>query len=95
MDSEENVYVTDEWLNRVSIFDKDGNFLRLWGEAGSEPGAFDGPSGIAIDAQDALYIVDSRNHRVQKCTKAGELLTTWGGLGDGRRSVQHALGHYG
>ena len=28
LDSQENVYVTDEWLNRVSVFDKDGNFLR-------------------------------------------------------------------
>ena len=25
LDSQENVYVTDEWLNRISIFDKDGN----------------------------------------------------------------------
>ena len=35
LDSQENVYVTDEWLNRVSIFDKEGNFLRHWGTAGS------------------------------------------------------------
>ncbi len=55
LDSEENVYVTDEWLNRVSVFDKDGNFLRCWGSAGSGDGEFDGPSGIAIDQQDVLY----------------------------------------
>jgi len=82
LDRQENVYITDEWLNRISIFDRDGNFLRHWGSTGSDPGAFNGPSGIAIDQQDALYIVDSRNHRVQKCTQAGELLTTWGSLGD-------------
>jgi DNA-binding beta-propeller fold protein YncE len=29
----DNVYVTDEWLNRVSIFNKDGAFLRDWGTA--------------------------------------------------------------
>jgi DNA-binding beta-propeller fold protein YncE len=81
LDSQENVYVTDEWLNRVSIFDTDGKFLRLWGSAGSDDGEFSGPSGIAIDSQDSLYIVDSRNHRVQKFTKDGKFLSTWGGLG--------------
>jgi DNA-binding beta-propeller fold protein YncE len=68
LDRQENVYVTDEWLNRVSVFDKDDN-------------EFNGPSGIAIDPQDVLYIVDSRNHRVQKFTKEGRFLSTWGSLG--------------
>jgi len=81
LDSEENVYVTDEWLNRVSIFDKDGNYLRHWGVVGSGDGEFNGPSGIAIDQQDILYIVDSRNHRIQKFTKDGEFLSQWGSLG--------------
>jgi DNA-binding beta-propeller fold protein YncE len=81
LDSQENVYVTDEWLNRVSIFDKDGNFLRLWGTAGSGDGEFNGPSGIAIDQQDTLYVVDSRNHRVQKFTPDGKFLAVWGSLG--------------
>jgi DNA-binding beta-propeller fold protein YncE len=83
LDRQENVYVTDEWLNRVSIFDKDGNFLRDWGTAGSDDGEFNGPSGIAIDPQDVLYIVDGRNHRVQKFTKDGKFLSTWGSLGSG------------
>src|SRR5262245_59840248 len=83
LDSQENVYVTDEWLNRVSIFDTDGNFLRDWGTAGSGDGEFNAPSGIAIDPQDVLYIVDSRNHRVQKFTQDGRFLSTWGSLGSG------------
>jgi DNA-binding beta-propeller fold protein YncE len=81
LDSQENVYVTDEWLQRVSIFDKDGNFLSHWGTAGNEPGAFNGPSGIAINQQDTLYIVDSRNHRLQTFTKDGTFLNTWGSFG--------------
>lgn len=81
LDSQENVYITDEWLNRVSIFDQDGKFLSHWGSAGSGNGEFNGPSGVAIDPQDALYIADSRNHRIQKRTQAGELLTTWGSRG--------------
>jgi DNA-binding beta-propeller fold protein YncE len=81
LDSQENVYVTDEWLHRVSVFDKDGTFLRHWGTPGSGDGEFNGPSGIAIDPQDTLYIVDSRNHRVQKFTKDGKFLSAWGSLG--------------
>jgi DNA-binding beta-propeller fold protein YncE len=81
LDRQENVYITDEWLNRVSIFDKDGNFLSHWGSAGSGNGEFNGPSGIAIDPHHALYLVDSRNHRVQTYTPEGAFLTTWGSLG--------------
>ena len=49
LDRDENVYTTDEWLNRVSVFDNDGNFLRSWGEAGESEGQFNGPSGLAFD----------------------------------------------
>ncbi|ETX07145.1 MAG: hypothetical protein ETSY2_12895 [Candidatus Entotheonella gemina] len=81
-DSQRNVYVTDEWLNRVSIFDKDGTFLNLWGSSGDGDGEFNRPSGIAIDRADNLYIVDSLNHRVQKFTKDGAFLAKWGSFGD-------------
>jgi DNA-binding beta-propeller fold protein YncE len=81
LDSQENVYVTDEWFNRVSIFDKSGNFLRDWGTAGSGDGELNRPSGIAIDQQDVLYIVDTCNHRVQKFTPEGEFLSKWGSFG--------------
>jgi DNA-binding beta-propeller fold protein YncE len=92
LDRQENVYVTDEWLNRVSVFDKDGNFLRDWGMSGSDDGEFNGPSGIAIDPQDVLYIVDSRNHRVQKLTKEGRFLSTWGSLGSGKGQLNAPWG---
>ena len=81
LDSQENVYVTDEWLNRVSIFDNEGNFLASWGSAGAADGQIDGPSGITINQQGDLYIVDSRNHRVQKFTKEGGFLGQWGTFG--------------
>ena len=83
LDSQENVYVTDEWLNRVSVFDNDGNFLGLWGVAGTGDGEFNRPSGIAIDQQDVLYISDSLNHRIQKFSKDGSFLGKWGALGSG------------
>ena len=80
------VYVTDEYNHRVSIFDSDsGDFVRAWGTHGSDAGEFDGPSGIAVDADDNLYITDQNNHRVQKVTPDGRHLLTFGSAGSGSR----------
>jgi DNA-binding beta-propeller fold protein YncE len=78
-----NLYVTDEWLNRVTVFDRDGNYLRHWDDTGDAAGQLNGPSGIDVDSHGDLFIVDSLNHRVQKFTVGGEYLAGWGGLGDG------------
>ena len=85
LDKDENVYVADEWLNRISVFDKDGNFLNKWGTPGSGEGEFDRPWGLDFDKDDNLWLVDSGNNRIQKFTKEGKLLSTWGreGSGDG------------
>ena len=34
LDQQENVYTTDEWKSQVSIFDKEGELLQVWGELG-------------------------------------------------------------
>ena len=81
LDSHQSVYVTDEWLNRVSAFDRDGSFLGNWGKSGEGHGELNRPSGIAIDSDDNLYICDSLNHRVQKLTGDGTFLATWGAPG--------------
>ena len=65
IDSEGRVYVTDEYLSRVSVFDPDGRFLRKWGESGAGNGELDGPSGMAIDGEDTVYVSDTHNGRVQ------------------------------
>jgi DNA-binding beta-propeller fold protein YncE len=78
LDREENVYTTDEWLNRVSVFDKDGGFLRTWGEAGEAEGQINGPSGLAFDLDENVVVVNSLNSRIQKFSKDG---TYVGGFG--------------
>ena len=88
LDSTQNVYVTDEWMNRVSIFDREGNFLRLWGSPGESDGQFNRPSGIVVDGEDNLYIVDTFNNRVQKFTGEGKYLSQWGIPGSGEGEFQ-------
>ncbi len=78
-----NVYVADEWLNRISMFDRDGEWLGKWGTKGSGEGELDGPSGMAFDADGNLLVVDSKNHRVQKFTSGGQFISAWGSEGSG------------
>ena len=82
VDSDERLYITDEWLHRVIIIDNEGNFLEKWDAHGDGDGQLDGPTGIAIDREDNVYVVDGRNHRVQKFTRDGRFLAKWGHLGD-------------
>ena len=85
LDSETNVYVTDEYLHRITIFNKDGDYLRHWGTHGSGDGEVDRPAGITI-RDDIIYLVDSQNHRVQKFTLDGQFISKFGshGSGDGQ-----------
>ena len=81
LDAQDQVYITDEWLNRICIFDRAGNLLQQWGQPGSAAGELDGPSGIICAPDGSLYIVDSRNHRVQQFTPDGLYLAQFGSPG--------------
>lgn len=83
VDSQGDVYVSDDWLNRISVFNSDGEFKSVWGTSGSGQGELDGPAGLAFDANDNLYVVDSRNHRVQVFTKDGNYVSGFGSRGAG------------
>lgn len=81
LDQDQNLYVSDEALNRVTIFDREGNFKSKWGSKGDQEGKFNRLSGIAFDDDENIYTSDSLNHRVQKITKNGEFIAKWGGFG--------------
>jgi len=81
LDRQENVYVSDEWLNRITVFDKDGTLLRTWGEAGTGEGQLNGPSGLAFDPDENLIVVNGFDSRVQKFSKEGRYLSGFGRKG--------------
>ncbi len=65
-----NIYVADGAGNgignaRVAKFDKDGHFIKSWGQRGGEPGQFNSLRGIALDAQGNVYVADAGNKRIQ------------------------------
>ena len=92
LDRDENIYATDERLNRISVFDKEGKFLSKWGTPGTSDGEFAGASGIAFDADDNLYVVDSKNHRVQLFSKDGKFISNWGSQGSGQGELETPWG---
>ena len=59
---------------RILKFDKDGNFIKEWGEVGFRPGQFRTPHALAFDSQGRLFVADRSNHRIQIFDQDGNLL---------------------
>ena len=83
LDSEEKLYISDDFTSQIVTYDKDGNCLGGWGTKGSGDGELNGPSGVEFDKNDNLYVVDGLNNRVQVFTKDGKFLSKWGSQGAG------------
>ena len=60
LDDEDNIYLSDENLQRITKYDREGNPVTYWGEQGSGEGQFDQPSGLLIRG-DKMLVVDSCN----------------------------------
>ena len=82
LDGDENLYLADEYFNKVTKYDREGNPLTEWGTKGSGDGQFNQPSGLLIQDQ-LIYLVDSRNNRIQMYSLDGEFQGQWGSEGDG------------
>lgn len=91
LDDRGNVYLADEWLNRISIYTGDGEFVRSWGRSGSGNGELDRPAGLAING-DTIFITDSRNHRVQKFSLDGSYIGQFGSFGSGEGELNMPWG---
>ena len=82
LDSDENLYLSDEYFNKVTKFDREGNPISEWGRKGSGEGEFNQPSGLLIRGE-VMYVVDSRNNRIQMYTLGGDFIGQWGSAGEG------------
>jgi len=61
-----NIYISDGYINsRVAKADKDGKWLKSFGEPGKGPGQLNTPHNIAADAQGNIYVADRGNRRIQ------------------------------
>jgi DNA-binding beta-propeller fold protein YncE len=77
-----DVYVTESHtdvedpnlVGRISVFDKNGTFLRTIGKTGTGPGEFRTPHGIVFDSKGRLIVADRHNHRIQILTRDGKYI---------------------
>jgi DNA-binding beta-propeller fold protein YncE len=83
LDDKNDLYVSDEWLNRITIFNKDGDFLGKWGQSGTGDGQLNKPAGVAIHG-DTLLLTDSQNNRIQKFGLDGTYRGQFGSFGSGQ-----------
>ena len=79
-DSKGNLYITEEWNNRVRIVDTSGvihTFAGTGGLGGSGDGGLavnarlNNPCRVAVDRQDNIYIDDLGNHVIRKVDASG------------------------
>src|SRR2546423_12693363 len=74
-DASGNAYISDGYVNsRIAKVDKDGNWLKSWGEPGKGPGQLNTPHSIAADAQGNIYVADRGNRRIQVFDGDGKFL---------------------
>ena len=46
IDSEESVFISDDYTGRISVYDRDGNYQGTWGTKGSGDGELNSPRGL-------------------------------------------------
>jgi hypothetical protein len=69
-----DIFISDGYVNaRVAKYDKNGQWVKSWGELGSAPGQFHTVHSIANDAQGLLYVADRFNRRIQVFDGDGNL----------------------
>jgi DNA-binding beta-propeller fold protein YncE len=74
-DKNGNTFISDGYINsRIAKVDKDGNWLKSWGDRGKGPGQFNTPHSIATDANGNVYVADRGNHRIQVFDGDGKFL---------------------
>ena len=70
-----NTFISDGYINsRVAKVDKNGTWLKSWGEPGAQPGQFNTPHSIAADAKGNVYVADRGNRRIQVFDGEGNFL---------------------
>lgn len=85
------LYVVDSGNFRIQVFDRDGNFIRQWGELGSGFSQFSRLRAIAADPEGNLYVSGTQFGNAQIFSPTGRLLLSLGAQGVDGQSGQFRL----
>ena len=70
-----DIFISDGYVNsRVAKYDRNGDWIKQWGEHGTGPGEFNTPHSIAADSQGNIYVADRGNRRIQVFDQDGKFL---------------------
>ena len=75
VDAQDRVYAFNRGAHPMCVFDRDGNFLRSWGE-----GVFRRAHGVHVAPDDTLWLTDDGDHTVRHCTLDGKVLFRLSGI---------------
>jgi hypothetical protein len=92
LDDSGNVYVVNNFNDRVQKFSSSGVYLNKLGTSGSEDGQFKSPYGVAVDDSGNIYVTDTLNCRVQKFNSSGDYQAKWGTQGSGNGQFYNPWG---
>jgi DNA-binding beta-propeller fold protein YncE len=73
VDDKDNVYVFNRGEHPMIVFDRQGKFLRSWGE-----GQYPRPHGVHMAPDDTMFLTDDGGHFVRKVTLDGKVLLELG-----------------
>src|SRR6516164_7354789 len=73
VDRRDNVFVFNRGEHPMIVFDRDGNFLRSFGE-----GMFPRAHGVFMAPDETIWLTDDGDHTVRQCTSEGKVLLTLG-----------------
>ena len=73
VDQNDNVWVFNRGPHPVIMFDREGRFVRAWGE-----GVFRRAHGITVGPDGTLWLTDDLHHTIRQFTPDGKLLLTIG-----------------
>lgn len=96
VDSQHNVWVTDNALHVIKRFSRDGEITLTLGQSGKPASGENGlrsPDDLVFDSKGFIFVADAGNKRVAKFTPDGKYVMEWGGSGKepGRFATAHGI----
>ncbi len=77
-----NIYILDDKLSKIRVFDPYGEFTFEFAGKGSDQGLVKKPQSIAVGASDKVIVADTGNNRIQVFNLDGNFLFAFGSSGN-------------
>jgi len=90
--AEGTIYVADAGSHMIHVFNHEGKLLKEMGMRGTDPGEFNFPTHLWVDAAGQLYVSDTLNYRIQVFGPDDRFVRMFGQQGDRPGNFAHPCG---